>query len=172
MFQDNKHFYLLSSSRKGGYNWWNWPSSWALKRISSKSTSNYFNQALGSELSVPGVSEVLWKENLPYGTGECYGYTYICIIMYQCRFLTNLNPLNYLGGWEPFIPFKFSIKHRPKSSLIHLRGWERGKLLFNETIYDKNNSESLKGGKIGLLAHSQAFLRFSNLSYRFKLILV
>ena len=91
MFQDNKHFYLLSSSRKGGYNWWNWPSSWALKRISSKSTSNYFNQgyqglninqfnqALGSELSVPGVSEVLWKENLPYGTGECYGYTYIFI---------------------------------------------------------------------------------------------
>ena len=85
MFQDNKHFYLLSSSRKGGYNWWGWPSSWALKRISS--TPDYiadsisytngllttiFNQALASELSVPEVSEVLWKEDLPLGTGRGY----------------------------------------------------------------------------------------------------
>ena len=77
-------------------------------------------------------------------------------------------PLNnhYLGGWEPFVPFKFSIKHRPKSSLIHLKAWERGKLMFDAEIYDRNNSASLKGGKIGLLAHSQAYLRFSNLSYR------
>ena len=72
-----------------------------------------------------------------------------------------------LGGWEPFIPMKFSIKHRPKRSLIYLKGWERGKVLFDEEIYDRNNSSSLKGGRIGALAHSQAFLKFSNLSYRY-----
>ena len=62
---------------------------------------------------------------------------------------------------------KFSIKHRPKRSLIYLKGWERGKVLFDEEIYDRNNSLSLKGGRIGALAHSQAFLKFSNLSYRY-----
>ena len=40
--------------------------------------------------------------------------------------------------------------------------------MFDAEIYDRNNSASLKGGKIGLLAHSQAYLRFSNLSYRLK----
>ena len=66
---------MLSSTRKGGYNWWGWPSSWALKRISSTTAdanaySVNYNRALGSEISVPGESEVLWKENLPPGTGK------------------------------------------------------------------------------------------------------
>ena len=66
---------MLSSSRKGAFNQWGWPSSWALKRISSTSPSNSgaaypkFNEALGSEWTVPGQSEVLWKENLN-GTGK------------------------------------------------------------------------------------------------------
>ena len=79
LFKDNRHFYLLSSTRKGGYNWWGWPSSWALKRISSTFTSTLeysraLEQALGGEISVPGHSEVLWKENLPPGTGKGFLY--------------------------------------------------------------------------------------------------
>ena len=93
---------------------------------------------MGSDWTVPGQSEVLWKENLIGG----------------------------IGGWEPFIPFNFSIKHRPKQSLIHVKGWERGKIVFDQQIYDRN-SASFKGGRIGVLAMSQALIRYSNLSYRY-----
>ena len=71
-----------------------------------------------------------------------------------------------LGGREPFIPFKFSIKHRPKTSLIHVKGWERGQILFDQEIYDRN-SASLKGGRVGVLAFSQESVRFSNLRHRY-----
>ena len=84
-------------------------------------------------------------------------------------FLLNLQALTwrcFLGGWEPFIPFNFSVKHRPKTSLIHVKGWERGQILFDQEIYDRN-SASLNGGRVGVLAFSQKNIRYSNLSYRY-----
>ena len=77
--QDNRHFYLLSSSRKGGHSDWGYPASWNVKRISSSDpkagSANYqvdpFNKALGGDISVPEYSEVLWVEpNKPNGIGN------------------------------------------------------------------------------------------------------
>ena len=64
--QDSGHFYLFSSSRYGTTQ--SWKSTWAVKRISSTDTgggtagitNNKYNQALASDVSVPGMSEVLW----------------------------------------------------------------------------------------------------------------
>ena len=74
--QDNRHFYLLSSSRNDGISSWGYPSSWNVKRISStdpnSGTPNMVPaNALGSDVSVPGYSEVLWVEpNKTNGKGN------------------------------------------------------------------------------------------------------
>ena len=69
------------------------------------------------------------------------------------------------GGWEPHVPLKFYIKHTPSSSLIHLKGWENGRVKFDQQIYDRS-SASLKRGRIGAFVHSQQKVRWSNLRYR------
>ena len=71
------------------------------------------------------------------------------------------------GGWKSYVPFKFYIKHTPSTSLIHLKGWENGRLKFNETIIDRS-SASLKRGRIGAFVYSQAYVKWSNLRYRFE----
>lgn len=74
--QDNGHFYLLSSSRKGGHSDWRHPASWNIKRIDNQAGTG----ALGGDISVPGYSEVLWVEpNKPNGIGT-YLLSYILII--------------------------------------------------------------------------------------------
>ena len=87
--------------------------------------------------------------------------------MFQVSGFPHLSIISFSGGWEPFVPLKFYIKHTPSSSLIHLKGWENGREKFNERIID-GSSESLKRGRIGAFVHSQANVRWSNLRYRFK----
>ena len=133
-----------------------------MKRISSTSgggnkgsENTKFNNALAKDSSEPGESEVLWIQQEAGG----------CIIF---AFMDNelVNMLHLKGGWAPNISFRFHISHRPNRGLIHVKGWEEGKLLFYQEIWDKSNA-SLKGGRLGVFTYSQPKAKWSALKYRF-----
>ena len=97
--QDNGHFYLLSSSRKGGHSDWRHPASWNVKRIDNQAGTG----ALGGDISVPGYSEVLWVEpNKPNGIGT-YLLSYIQIV--PCNLLRHMMWVRAsLGAGPPLHP--------------------------------------------------------------------
>ena len=72
------------------------------------------------------------------------------------------------GGWTPFVPLKFYIKHVPSSSLILIKGWEAGRLKFDFEIFDRSNLSLSKGGRIGAFDHSLSDVLWFNLTYRFE----
>lgn len=85
------------------------------------------------------------------------------------RIKSIITDISFLsGGWTPFVPFKFYIKHVPSSSLIHVKGWEGGRLKFDIEIFDRSNLSLSRGGRIGAFDHSLSNVLWSNLSYRFE----
>ena len=72
----------------------------------------------------------------------------------------------FLGGWELYTPFKFVIKHQPKESLIHVKGWENGQQVFDSGQFFDSSNASLKGGRLGVFTMSQNEGRWTGLSYK------
>ena len=101
------------------------------------------------------------------GRVKFYGYSQKLEVVYYIFILIGQVACCFQGGWAPNRSFRFHIKHRPNTGLIHVRGWEEGTLLFDsEEIFDKSNA-SLRGGRLGVFTYSQPMTKWSALRYRF-----
>ena len=113
---------------------------WSIRRIRSNTgtSGSSLQTALWRTYSVAGQTEILWTYNQS-GQHE---------------------------GWNVNTPYRYNIVHLPDINLIRLKIWTGSTVVLDSGNIIDTNSDSLKGGRLGVFCSSQDNILWSNLSYK------
>lgn len=183
-FQDSSKFYVLLSAMSG-----TGQGPWQVKRVNSVTgtVGTDLSDALRSESSVPGQTEVLWRYGGPIAKAQDYVRNYNetsddrgqgpknsnrqarmftpTVTYHHDLYTLTPQPINN-EGWRWQTAYRFHIHHEPKQDLINVKIFVGSEMIVDTGDIIDNSPDSLKGGRMGVYCDSQEEITWSQMSYR------